>query len=242
MRAMFCPVCRAEYRQGFRQCNDCGVNLVPSLTVNANLSVVDTNPNDDSVVLLWSGVDPRFFAALKDSLGEAGIEYDENPREPQLLAGVGSDKFQIRVRGIDLMAAKKVLADLGETSEDSDGAPGLDTVARNQSWVYPFGLSRPRIRRVADNNPGEEEPENENDADDVPEDFVEDFDPEDATVEIWAGADSEMAQIFKECLSNVGIGCVVETSMGKARVRVTSAAEKRAREVIREIEEGTPMR
>lgn len=120
IRGMFCPVCHAEYRQSFTQCNDCGVNLVHSFAANANLSLVETNSNDDSVVLLWSGVGPRFFAALKDALKHAGIEYDENPHEPQFIAGVRSDKFQIRVRGADFTAAKKVLADLGEANEDSD--------------------------------------------------------------------------------------------------------------------------
>jgi hypothetical protein len=239
MRAMFCPVCRSEYRKGFTQCNDCGVNLVPSLGAPKNLSSLETDPNDDSVMLLWSGVDPRFFAALKDALDDAGIEYDENPPKPQLLAGVRSDRFQVRVRGGDFMAAKKLLADLGEASEDSDGAPWLDASARNQSCVDPFGFSRPRINRIADSNPSEEEPESE--SEDIPEDFVENFDPEEATVGIWTGADSQMAQIFQECLSNVGIGCAVDTNMGKTRLRVTPAAEKRAREVIREIEEGTPM-
>lgn len=238
---MFCPVCHAEYRQGFTQCNDCGVNLVPSLGATADLSLVETDPNDESVVLLWSGVDPRFFAALKDALGEVGVEYDENPAAPQLLAVARTDRFQIRVRGADIAAAKKVLADLGETSEDSEGVAGLDAAARNQSWVDPFGLSRPRIKHVADNNPSNEEADNEHGAPDVPEDFVENFDPENATVEIWAGTDLQMAQMFEECLSNVGIGCVVNTNMGMTQVLATPAAEKRAREVIREIEEGTPM-
>jgi hypothetical protein len=28
---MFCPLCRSEYREGFTECSDCGVPLVPEL-------------------------------------------------------------------------------------------------------------------------------------------------------------------------------------------------------------------
>lgn len=241
IRPMFCPVCHAEYRQGFQQCNDCGVNLVASLSGNDFRPPDITGPNDESVVLLWSGVDPRFFSALADRLDKAGIEYDENPAVPQLLNTVRTDRFQIRVRGGDRAAAKKVLGDLGEMGENSEDIPGFDSRARKQSWVDPFGLSRPTIKRIADNDPSKEEPETEYDGEEVPEDFPERFNPEEATVEVWNGADSQMAQLFRECLSNLGIGCVVDTNMGKTQVLVTPAAEKRAREVVREIEEGTPM-
>lgn len=241
MRGMFCPVCHAEYRQGFTQCNDCGVNLVPSLAANANLSLVEANPNDDSVLLLWSGVDPRFFTALKDALHDAGIEYDENPAVPQLLSAVRRDTFQIRIRSADSPAAEKLLAEISGRDAGQDRTP-LDMLADSTTTVDPFHLGRPVFNR-AGNGEGTEGPsaQTESDADDVPEDFVEHFDPENATVEVWTGTDSEMAQVFQECLSNVGIGCVVNADRGQAQVFVTPAAEERAREVIREIEEATPM-
>lgn len=26
---MYCPKCKTEYREGFKECSDCGVDLVP---------------------------------------------------------------------------------------------------------------------------------------------------------------------------------------------------------------------
>lgn len=230
---MFCPVCHAEYRQGFTQCVDCGVNLVPYLSDGAASA-------DKTSHLLWSGVDPRFFKALSHALDEAGIEYNDEPAGSQLLSAIRSDAFQVRVRGTDFEAAKKVLADLGESNSDVDDGTTFDSRATHQSWLDPFGFAKAVIKRVADNNPGKDEPEPEGDGE-VPEDFVENFDPEESTVVVWTGEDWQMANIFQECLSNVGIGCVLNTNMGKTQVLVTPAAEKRAREVVREIEEGTPM-
>lgn len=238
---MFCPICHAEYRQGFTQCNDCAVNLVSALSMNESLPRDTNGPDEESVVVVWSGVDPRFFGNLKNALDEAGVEYDENPAAPQLLATVRTDRFQIRVRGADFDAAKKVLGEVSGRGANED--PNiLDRLVDSKSTRNPFHLGQPVFNRTADERgPAKMVEQPESDAEDVPEDFVENFDPEDATVEIWAGADAHMAQVFQNCLSNVGIGCVVNTNTGKAHVLVTVRAEKRAREVVREIEEGTPM-
>jgi hypothetical protein len=74
----------------------------------------------------------------------------------------------------------------------------------------------------------------------TPDDIVEDFDAKRATCEVWAGEDARMAQYFDDCLRGVGIGCVVSADGKMVRVRVMPAAEKRAREVIREIVEASP--
>jgi len=42
----FCPICKAEYRAGFRQCSDCLADLVDSLR-EAEVA---------QVILLWEGV------------------------------------------------------------------------------------------------------------------------------------------------------------------------------------------
>ena len=74
----------------------------------------------------------------------------------------------------------------------------------------------------------------------MPDDLVEDFDPEDATCEVWSGEDEQMVEIFKECLQNVGIGSVTREDGEKTRILVLPSAEKRAREVIREIVDEAP--
>jgi hypothetical protein len=69
----------------------------------------------------------------------------------------------------------------------------------------------------------------------VPDDTVEDFDPDEATRKVWFGDDQEMAEYLKLCLAGVGIGCVFSADGGKIRVMVLPEAEKRAREVVREV-------
>lgn len=65
---MFCPICKAEYREGFTRCNDCDVGLVSSL-----------EPPDIAIisrpVLAWRGDDPVLFSRVVAVLKEAEIPY-----------------------------------------------------------------------------------------------------------------------------------------------------------------------
>ncbi len=242
---MFCPICHAEYRQGFTQCADCGVDLVHSLPDNADnqgLARDAVAADDDAVQLLWSGIDPRFFKALKAALDEVGIDYEDQPGRPQLLSTGRDNVLQIWVRSADLEAARRLVRDVSGTGAGDDDTT-LDAIARSQASSDPFHLRQPVFNRNEsdDDDLTEEEPEAEDDAAEIVEDFVENFDPDEATVVVWAGDDSQMANIFQQCLSNVGIGCVLNPNMGKTQILVMPAAEKRAREVVREIEEGSPM-
>ena len=85
-----------------------------------------------------------------------------------------------------------------------------------------------------------EPPEDESSTTSAPDDLVKDFYPEDATAEVWAGYDEEMAQNLENCLCEVGIGCEVLDLEGKWSVRVMPESEARAQEIVREIVEGTP--
>ena len=238
---MFCPICRAEYRQGFTQCADCGVNLVPSLTGIRSRVADAADPSDDSAVILWAGIDPRFFEALISALDAAGIDHDDRSPKSLFLPASRSDMLQIRVRNSDIEAANRVLAGVAGRGELADEDTSLETQMRDRARPDPLRFHGPVIKSTADNEADAEGVKPEDDEEEVPEDFVENFDPDDATVAVWTGDDSQMAIILQDCLSNVGIGCVLNENMGKTQLLVTPAAEKRAREVVREIEEGTPM-
>lgn len=67
---MFCPQCRAEYRQGFYRCSDCDVPLVHALPP------VPEEPPDGPArnwVCVWSGEDARAGAEVSAKLAAAGI-------------------------------------------------------------------------------------------------------------------------------------------------------------------------
>jgi hypothetical protein len=67
---MFCPNCKAEYRQGFEKCDDCNVSLVAELPPEPETEYVDydevfTTFNSAEIALMKSLLDsediPYFF-------------------------------------------------------------------------------------------------------------------------------------------------------------------------------------
>ena|SRR5256885_9635922 len=62
---MFCPLCKAEYRQGFAQCSDCRIPLVAT---KAEAEAV-------SVQLLWDGDNRHEMERILNALADAGISY-----------------------------------------------------------------------------------------------------------------------------------------------------------------------
>lgn len=59
----FCPICKAEYRAGFRQCSDCLADLVDSLR-EAEVA---------KETLLWEGLSRSKFCAIVAALRDANI-------------------------------------------------------------------------------------------------------------------------------------------------------------------------
>ena len=63
---MFCPICRAEYREGFYECTDCDVDLVEELEPLPEV------PDFIKLATLFSEGD---IAVIKSSFDDAGIAY-----------------------------------------------------------------------------------------------------------------------------------------------------------------------
>jgi|HubBroStandDraft_1064217.scaffolds.fasta_scaffold12305_3 hypothetical protein len=215
---MFCPVCKLEYRPGFTKCSDCDVDLVESL--DASSGAMQQDPEVPSV--LWTGTDSEADGAICRALDAAKISYHKLDRNAGLLPGLSEWVYAILVHERDRTAAQAVLDgvrrdyEIGKPTEGSD-----DGDLSSQEASEP-----------------QEEDENLEPEPDEPE---EDFYPEDATSEVWAGEGAEMADYVRLCLRENRIGCVVDESNGKTHLRVLPASEARAREIVREIVEGTPL-
>jgi hypothetical protein len=72
---MFCPSCKAEFRQGITRCSDCDIELLetaPKGPSNDTLS-------EGNLVLLWSGVDLALRALLLEELKAAEVPYFDRP-------------------------------------------------------------------------------------------------------------------------------------------------------------------
>jgi len=68
---MYCPQCLTEYREGFAECSDCHVPLLPGTPPPENAQF---DPNLDLVVVLESN-DGVQMGLAKGMLDEVGIPY-----------------------------------------------------------------------------------------------------------------------------------------------------------------------
>jgi hypothetical protein len=239
---MFCPICKTEYRPGFSECADCHVALVENLPDTGSADG-DTPPTDsEGLELLWRGLSPGLAGEIGDALDAAGIFHKDTDKDFGILPAFTQSAMFIWIIPRDRAAARAVLA--GPAAKRHGDPQNADELVIDVPRVNPLSIDRPVFNRVhAHSNLEDEDAVFGSDSphEPTPSDIIEDFVPEDATREVWTGESEEMAQVFKDCLSGVGIGSVVAEDGGKLRILVLPAAEGRAREVVREITEQTPM-
>lgn len=65
---MFCPICKAEYRDGFFECSDCNVKLIDTLLPEPKPEFVDYKE-------ILATYNPADIAFLKSLLESEGIQY-----------------------------------------------------------------------------------------------------------------------------------------------------------------------
>jgi hypothetical protein len=65
---MFCPKCRAEYREGFHTCSDCNIELVDELPPIPEPEFI----NFDEILATYNPADVVFLKSLLES---EGIQY-----------------------------------------------------------------------------------------------------------------------------------------------------------------------
>jgi len=243
---MFCPECRTEYSAEFTKCADCGADLVPTLQTGQRAADRNIPRNSEGMELLWSGVSEALTDQIDAALEAAHISHKITDKEfgllPNLKQSANFVWIDSRDRASSRTILEKVLAGSGTLEQESERYPP------DGRRMNPLGLGRKAYPRNDDDSraaPFESDSLFESDRpgesnEPVPDDIVEDFNPDEATCEVWASEDSKMADYLNDCLRGVGIGCVAIPEGTKFRVLVLPAAEKRAREVVREIVEGAP--
>jgi len=131
---MFCPICKAEYREGFTRCADCDVELVPALPEEAELV-------NEASRLVWRGYDETLHLQIQAALREAGVPYFQQHGAVEHLYPSLKDPFQIWVRDSDSAAAEAVLATLGASAEEqSPGAFELPEASEEPGEPVPDDL------------------------------------------------------------------------------------------------------
>jgi hypothetical protein len=216
---MFCPVCKTEYREGFSKCSDCGADLVAELP-KPNESVPGQIAEP-----IWEGNDSHALAAVKRLLEDAQIPYSVNDSGSHMLFTASMvSPVQVYVLSKDFQRSRSLVDEwLTESGEDSDSAQ-TDDSAEEQA---------------------DEEPESEDgsvsDSSSDAQDYVpEDWNPEAASCEIWKGNDSDLLETLRMSLTENGVGSQIISEGELTRLMIYPADEARAREITREIIEGTP--
>jgi hypothetical protein len=239
---MFCPICKTEYRPGFTKCADCGVALVDHLPAGGPPGDEDAPRDSEGRELLWSGLSAKLYEAIRDALDDAGIAHTDVEKEFGVLPTFAQSAQLIWIDPRVRDAARSVLSKVLAGSDPEDMGEG-DSNSDHLAWMDPFKTRHSLYKAQSDvTSPeeGAEQAESIEGAEPPPDDAPEDFHPEDATSQVWAGEDLDIAQFLKDSLRGVGIGCVVSEDGGEGRVLVLPADEKRAREIVREVVEGAP--
>ena len=89
---MFCPQCKAEYRQGFTRCADCDVDLVYALEDASGVPETDArklSAQEDGLRVIWKGHDESECVSLCRDLMKKDIPYK--------VAQVPEERVQMRV-------------------------------------------------------------------------------------------------------------------------------------------------
>jgi hypothetical protein len=213
---MFCPDCRAEYREGFRRCADCDVDLVRDMP-DAALAVVEPvdpgDPSEDPFCSFWKGDDPRVHAELCELFAEQSIPYKTIRRQDHLFNWNTKSAFEIGVPFSQFDKAEAVVKE----AYGGDDEPVSEEVARTLELPEVVGARELR----PDWDPG-------------------DWYPEDAALEIWAGEQQELGELLAASLGENQIHSRVAESRGAYRLFVLAGDETRAREIVREVIEAVP--
>lgn len=211
---MFCPQCKAEYRQGFTRCSDCDVDLVYAL---AEAQQPPEGPEGPDAVLrsVWGGSSTVICADLCAKLKDAEIPFKVIRREDRLFNINAYPAIEIVV---PLSFREKALDLIGDPN---DAMPADEAEAESV-------LGLPAQDDVA-------EPEKDAGR------YSEDWYPEDATMEVWSESGNDVAWMIEASLRENRIRSRTDTSEdGSRKVFVLPEDESRACEIVREITEGAP--
>src|SRR5262245_21379584 len=216
---MICPKCGAEYRQGYTSCADCEVDLVAApadggTALAAFLADEKTrsrtevgDPTEDPFCSFWKGNEARVCAELCTVLDEAGIPHKTVHRRDHLFNLNNQSSYELGVPASLYEKAELAIKEAFGTDEETgqDAVPLLPAPDRELA-----GLER-LPDAIADAN----------------ESLGARY-PEDATVEVWSGEDSDAKEMIEMSLRENDLVSRAEEESGKHKIFVLPENEARA--------------
>jgi hypothetical protein len=143
---MYCPQCKAEYRQGFTRCSDCDVDLVDTYAEAVRHPLAKkVAVADEYGSRLWHGTDPHFYVGLLWSLWNKNVAcygVPEYPPVPQSVTGLQSGNsepadFEVWVSEESLPMAKWILDSAKEEFEKEAPQERMASVEAMANEVSP---------------------------------------------------------------------------------------------------------
>jgi hypothetical protein len=207
---MFCPSCKVEYRPGFTRCSDCDVPLVAELP---NEPTTDA----DHLRVVWEGGDQSTCVSLCRKLMDSEIPYEVAQVPKSRSARMAVDCFyKIGVPSAIYEKAKEIVA-------IEDGPEETEDTAESELAEPPSLQAASHQKR-----PGTDS-------------YLKPWYPEDAIVEIWTQSSTDTGTVVALSLNENLIRFRSEVHEdGERALFVLPEDESRAREIVREIREGTP--
>jgi hypothetical protein len=255
---MYCPQCKAEYRQGFTRCADCDVELVhgppPAAHGLGTIGEEGSHAEDseDPFCSFWRGDDPRIHAELCELLNEEGIPHKTVRREDHLFNLNTRSGFEIGIPFSQFERAEAAIKDAYGVEEEKKDAARLLPYGRGYvaelGDAFPWQPSQKGFARAGDGQDGE--PENATVS--APEELdmgvpsetrrpdwdPTDWNPEEATLRVWSNEQSYPGEIIEMALRENQIHSRFEKVGGSNTIFVLPEDEIRARAIVREIVEG----
>jgi hypothetical protein len=212
---LHCPQCGVEYRHGYTSCADCHVFLVhqPLPEVRPEALPEPGDPNLDPFCSFWRGDDAQICAELCSILDEAGIPHRTVHRADHLFHFPTEIPHELGVPASFYEKAELAVKEaFGIEEASGEGAVPL--------------LPAPYVPSREFSGPVPYNPQN--------------WSPEDATVEVWAGDRPALQEFIETSLREHEILTRWQWSDGKWTAFVLPQDDERAHKLIREILNSSP--
>lgn len=239
---MFCPQCKAEYRQGFTRCADCDADLVPELPKSDIELQEESEPGDvnrDPFCSFWKGEDPRVHAELCSVLDEAGIHHNTVFRRDHLFNLQNYPAYEIGVPFSMFESAENAVKEaFGTEAVEDRGAGELkDSAGRWIDGPQALGARPDRAAKL----PETMSPRPDEDIPGPPSAGKgTDWFPEDATMRVWSSGCGEPGDFLVAALHENGIRCRLDKHGHREELYVLPEDQAAAREIVREVVESKP--